>query len=491
MNGWSQKRRRNMPRILVADDEEAYRNLLSGHLERKGFEVDCASNGRKALERLESDAVDYEVLVTDLMMPEMTGLELLRHAKAHDPWLEVIVITASDDVDNAISAMREDGAYDYLLKPLETIGLLSLAVSRAVQHRSLRIERESLNTRLQEDASRLNALISGTGDAMLAVNGAGIVSVANPAASELLGVEELDGQPSLEVLPPALASLVENWVALGDRVPTLVEIVWPVEAVQLVSLTPIQQEGEGWVMVCRDITHLRNLDELKMRTLTEAAGRIRLPLAQAVAKLAEMGEEAAQAKEDVSATVYQLAKLLGRIQTWMDELLAMVRVDAGIGYSSARISVSEVINTQLKSNFEAAHKDRELHLEIDFEQDLPALNVDPTLLTKMVQGLIQRAAARSPRGGKIQVVVRRHQDQLWLEITDQGLLAHPGPGEEANGRTLTSRADGFEGEGFGLELVKAIVNRMGGQLWVRGRGRIGSTIAISLPHEPVVERVEG
>jgi PAS domain S-box-containing protein len=479
-----------MPRILVADDEEAYRNLLSDHLERKGFDVDCAPNGRKALERLQSTVDDYDVLVTDLMMPEMTGLELLRSAKEHDPWLEVIVITASDDVDNAISAMREDGAYDYLLKPLETIGLLSLAVSRAVQHRSLRIERESLNTRLQEEASRLSALISGTGDAMLAVNGAGMISVANPAACNLLGVEELEGQPAMEVLPAALSSLVENWVALGDRMPTLVETVWPAEAVQLVSLTPIQQEGEGWVMVCRDITHLRNLDELKMRTLTEAAGRIRVPLAQAVSKLVEMGEEATQAKDEVSATVYQLAKLLGRIQTWMDELLAMVRVDAGIGYSSTRIYASEVINDQLKTSFEDAHKDRDLRLEFDFEPDLPELNVDPSLLTKMVQGLIQRAAARSPRGGTIQVVVRRHLEQLWLEITDQGMLA-PRPGEEANGRSLSSRVDGVEGEGFGLELVKAIVSRMGGQLWVRGREMIGSTIAISLPHEPSVERVEG
>ena len=171
-----------MPHILVADDEEAYRNLLGTHLERKGFEVVRAENGRQALEILKTDST-FQVLVTDLMMPEMTGLELLRAAREFDPWLEVIVITASDDVDNAISAMREDGAYDYLLKPLETIALVSLAVGRAVQHRALRLERETLNARLSEQASRLDALISGTGDAMIAVDGHGIISVANPAAA--------------------------------------------------------------------------------------------------------------------------------------------------------------------------------------------------------------------------------------------------------------------------------------------------------------------
>ncbi len=476
-----------MPRILVADDEEAYRSLLSGHLERKGFDVACATNGREALEHVRSDET-FDVLVTDLMMPEMSGLELLRSAREHDPWLEVIVITASDDVDNAISAMREDGAYDYILKPLETIGLLSLAVSRAVQHRALRMDRETLNERLSEDASRLNALISGTGDAMLAVNGAGLISVANPAAKSLLGLEELEGQQAIEVLPAALESLVDNWIDLGDRIPTVVEIVWPADAVQLVSLTPIRQEGEGWVMVCRDITHLRNLDELKMRTLTEAAGRIRLPLAQAVAKLAEMGEGAAQSKGDISATVYQLAKLLGRIQTWMDELLALVRVDAGIGYSSERITLGDVINDQMQSTFESAHQDRDLHLEFEIEGDLPVLNVDPSLLIKMVQGLIQRAAVRSTRGGKIKLGVRRHQHQLWLEVTDQGLANHRST-EDTNGGSSTVSLDGMDGEGFGLELVKAIVSRMGGQLWVRGHGLVGSTIAISLPIEESVAEV--
>jgi K+-sensing histidine kinase KdpD len=264
--------------------------------------------------------------------------------------------------------------------------------------------------------------------------------------------------------------------------------VWPVDAVQLVSLTPIRQEGEGWVMVCRDITHLRNLDELKMRTLTEAAGRIRLPLAQAVAKLAEMGEGAKQSQGDISATVYQLAKLLGRIQTWMDELLSMVRVDAGIGYSSERITPGEVINPQMKSAFESTHQDRDLHLELEIEGDLPVLNVDPSMLTKMVQGLIQRAAVRSPRGGKIKLSIRRHQRQLWLEVTDQGLAKHRSS-EDANGSSGALSPDGMEGEGFGLELVKAIVSRMGGQLWVRGHGLVGSTIAISLPVEEVMAEV--
>jgi len=470
-----------MPHILVADDEEAYRSLLCGHLERKGFEVASARHGLEALEILKADP-GFSVLVTDLMMPEMTGLELLRAAREHDPWLEVIVITASDDVDNAISAMRVDGAYDYLLKPLETIGLVSLAVGRAIQHRALRLERETLNARLSEQAGRLDALISGTGDAMIAVDGRGLVSIANPAALTLLKSEDLTEKRAIDVLPGALSSLVENWIDLGERMPTVVEVTWPADAVQSVSLTPILQDGEGWVMVCRDITHLRNLDELKMRTLNEAASRFRLPLAQAVSKLAQLGELASGSGEDVSATIYQLAKLIGRIQTWMDELLALVRVDAGIGYASERVDISGVLDQRFVDGFESSYRDRELKLAVDLEGGLPELHVDHSMLSKMLQGLVQRAAARSTRGGTVHLQVRHRQSHVWIEVTDQGF--GNGRGSATNGEAVVGESPFTPGsEGFGLELVKAIVGRMGGQLWVRGHGMVGSTIAISLPAE--------
>jgi PAS domain S-box-containing protein len=473
-----------MPHILVVDDEEAYRDLLCGHLERKGFEVTAAGDGRKALELLRDDS-RVGVLVTDLMMPEMTGLELLREARDGDPWLEVIVITASDDVDNAISAMREGGAFDYLLKPLETIGLVSLAVGRAVQHRALRLEREKLIERLAGQAERLDALISGTGDAMIAVDGSGAISIANPAAESLLKQKELAGEEALEVLPGPLASLVENWIDLGEKIPTVVEVNWPEGAVQSVSLTPIQHKGAGWVLVCRDITHLRNLDELKMRTLNEAASRFRLPLAQAVSKLAQLGELASGNQDEVSATVYQLAKLLGRIQSWMDELLALVRVDAGIGYSSQRIDLCDVLDSRFVDSFENSFRDRELKLTLDLEGSLQPVNVDQPLLSKMLQGLVQRAAARSTRGGMVRLEARQRHGQIWIEVTDQGF---------GNGRGVVKGSDALQedpaislkGEGFGLELVKAIVGKMGGQLWVRGHGVVGSTIAISLPAEQSV-----
>ena len=469
-----------MSRVLVVDDEEAYRSLMAGHLERKGFEVEKAIDGNQALARLQESS--FDVLVTDLMMPQMSGLDLLRQAKKLDPWLEVIVITASGHVGNAVSAMREDGAYDYLLKPLETIGELSLAVGRAAQHRNLLFDRDRLNDQLMAEASRLQALMTHTGDAIISVEQTGTISVANPSAAELLGRSDLIGSIAHDVLPKALVDLLDGWQTMGDSEPTVVELNWPDDALQLVSLASITEGGDGrrgWVMVCRDITHLKNLDELKMRMLTEAAGKIRLPLAQAVSRLAELGETSEISDEDRSATIYKLAKLLGRIQSWMDELLSLVRVEAGIGYQTGEVALAGVANKDLQARFDEMNQERNLNLILDIEDGLPEIRVEKSVIEKILQGLISRAAARSSRGGFVKVSGRRHQDLVWIEVTDEGLQKK---------KTSTLERDEFEGveylqelEGFGLEMVKAIVNRMGGQVWVRGQGAVGSTIAISLP----------
>ncbi|TET96684.1 MAG: response regulator [Anaerolineales bacterium] len=469
-----------MSRVLVVDDEEAYRSLMAGHLERKGFEVEKASDGKQALARLQESS--FDVLVTDLMMPKMSGLDLLRQAKKLDPWLEVIVITASGQVGNAISAMREDGAFDYLLKPLETIGELSLAVGRAAQHRNLRFDRDRLNDQLTAEASRLQALMTHTGEAIISVDQTGTISVANPSAVHLLGRSDLIGSIAHEVLPKALVDLLDGWHMMGDSEPTVVELNWTDDALQLVSLASIAEGGNGgrgWVMVCRDITHLKNLDELKMRMLTEAAGKIRLPLAQAVSRLAELGEASEISNEDRSATIYQLAKLLGRIQSWMDELLSLVRVEAGIGYQTGEVAFAEVANQDLQARFDELNKERNLNLVLEIEDDLPEIRVEKGVFERILQGLISRAAARSSRGGSVRVSGRRHQDLVWIEVTDEGLQKQ---------KSNTMEDDEFEGaeylqelEGFGLEMVKAIVNRMGGQVWVKGQGAVGSTIAISLP----------
>ncbi len=101
-------------KILVVDDEQNMRIALYEALSRNGYEVVVSENGRMALDIL--DKTHADLVITDIKMPEMDGIELLRHLKGRDPDLPVVVITGYATVDTAVEAMKR-GAFDYILKP--------------------------------------------------------------------------------------------------------------------------------------------------------------------------------------------------------------------------------------------------------------------------------------------------------------------------------------------------------------------------------------
>jgi len=119
--------------LLVADDDPGLRESLERTLTREGYRVVLASDGRAALERVQAGGVD--LILTDLRMPGITGLELLRAAKAIAPDVDVVLLTAFGTVEHAVSAMKE-GAYDFLTKPFRREQLLKL-VAKALERRAL------------------------------------------------------------------------------------------------------------------------------------------------------------------------------------------------------------------------------------------------------------------------------------------------------------------------------------------------------------------
>jgi two-component system, NtrC family, response regulator AtoC len=123
-----------MARILVVDDEPGIRSFLQDALELDGHTVETAADGVSALQA--ATARSFHLLITDLKMPGISGLELLRQVKAEQPEMEVIVLTAHGSVQSAVDAMK-DGAFDYLQKPISSPAELRQLVARAVErHRS-------------------------------------------------------------------------------------------------------------------------------------------------------------------------------------------------------------------------------------------------------------------------------------------------------------------------------------------------------------------
>ena len=165
-------------RILVVDDEEivirSCTRILSGH----GYEVDSATGGREALQKIAGSG--YDLVILDIMMPKMDGLEVLQRIKEAHPEIDVIMVTGLSQIETAVRAMKL-GAFDYLSKPFDP-DELQLVVGRALEHRQLLSENSRLKTQLSSKYSFEN--IVGASPAMQQVYG--LIAKCAPTSSTVL-----------------------------------------------------------------------------------------------------------------------------------------------------------------------------------------------------------------------------------------------------------------------------------------------------------------
>ena len=191
-------------RILVLDDEASILEVLLELLQEVSYECVTTTSAHEALELLEKEK--FSLLITDLKMPEMHGIEVVKRAKAHDKDLAVIVVTALLEVTNAIDAMRS-GADDYLLKPFN-LTEITLSVDKALDRRRLIIENrrhqneletrvedatkdlKSINVELQETKDYLENLLDSSIDAIMTTNETGTITFCNDGASKMLGYSQ-------------------------------------------------------------------------------------------------------------------------------------------------------------------------------------------------------------------------------------------------------------------------------------------------------------
>ena len=133
-------------RILIVDDEQMICNILVQRLTREGYSCVSANNGREALNHFYKD--NFSLIISDIKMPEMDGIELLKKVKAVNPNMMVIIVTAFPEIDMAVEAMRL-GAYDFITKPV-TLDLVVLSVKNALDKKRLEEEVEVYHKNLEK-----------------------------------------------------------------------------------------------------------------------------------------------------------------------------------------------------------------------------------------------------------------------------------------------------------------------------------------------------
>ncbi len=145
-------------RILVVDDEKIIRESMSFILKKEGFSVMEASNGKEAFQLLTEDT--FDLIITDIEMPEMKGIDLLDKAMHISPQTSVMVITAYGSVETAISALRK-GASDYILKPIDFDDLL-LRIHRLLNYKKISLENQILRRELHQEFNFANIIGKST-----------------------------------------------------------------------------------------------------------------------------------------------------------------------------------------------------------------------------------------------------------------------------------------------------------------------------------------
>ncbi|MBU2630601.1 MAG: response regulator, partial [Proteobacteria bacterium] len=150
-------------RILVVDDETSMREFLEVLLSKEGYMVSDAKNGKQAVNMIQKN--DYDLVLSDIRLGDITGLEILKEAKKKNPDTVVIMISAYSTTEIAVEAMNE-GAYDFVPKPFDNIELKQ-TIQRALELKSLDHEKENTSSELRKNI-HFNRII-GKSPGMLAI----------------------------------------------------------------------------------------------------------------------------------------------------------------------------------------------------------------------------------------------------------------------------------------------------------------------------------
>jgi len=235
--------------VLLVDDERFVRTVYADYLRAAGFEVEVAADAEAALGILAQRR--FDVLLTDVILPGSSGLDLLGSAKAADPNIEVVVITGLDKVDPAVRAMKS-GASDYLVKPI-TPEALQHAVQRCLSTRALLAENMSLRAHLKlfEVCQRMAATLDRDrlvpqGLSALTAECAGpaalLAEISGDGTWVLSGASGLEYSAAVEVLAVAQPSL-PGLVTRGVATVTLPPGTWPGGATHALCLPVADEHG--------------------------------------------------------------------------------------------------------------------------------------------------------------------------------------------------------------------------------------------------------
>jgi PAS domain S-box-containing protein len=484
--------------ILIVDDEEDIRIGSERILSRAGFEVHTASRGADALDILAEKYIP--IVLLDLKMPGMDGMEVLKRIPDFEDPVLVIVITGFATVETAIEAMKT-GAYDFISKPFEP-EQLRIVVNRAAETlrltreaRKLELERNRTLADLNTEKSRIRTILESLPDGVGVIDPKGQVVLMNPAFLLHLGLEPNMGenrQIEEYIADEDLCSLIRE-ISKGlhvdyEDIPTHELVVADKNFIQARSRPILGERKEclGAVVNLVDITKIKIIDRMKSEFVAKVSHELRSPLStiheQLVHVLGEMVEESSRVDPHIlmraKEKTHGLISLIG-------DLLDLSRIEEGaVTHELKSVKVEELledITDFLRSR--AEEKNQTLILDLPGTV-LPPLTADPLALESIYGNLITNAINYTPAGGEIRVKVELVGISIRVSVIDNGFGIEARYLDKIFERFYRVKDENtrfITGTGLGLPIVKALVDSIGGFIDVESTPGSGSTFTVTLP----------
>lgn len=495
--------------ILTIDDERVIRDSFRCHLEDLDFQVVEAANGRHGLEVFREEGPD--LVLVDLRMPEMSGLDFLKQVKQESPDTPIIVISGTGMIRDVVDALRL-GAWDYLTKPVEDLSVLTHAVEQALDRARLKQENLAYQKHLENEVARrtgeletalksaresrnqLDAILKSVSDGLFVTDMDRHIIAFNRAAQHLLQVDfnQVFGRPISQVLTDSiLLESIDQALAHRQSIPRdwiLERPEWPSpHTLQVTSFLALAEDGNpiGVISLLRDVTRERESDRMKNEFISTAAHELNTPLtsilgySELLLRQEEMGEIDPDQQREFLEYIFQKTEHLSQL---VDELLDLSRIQNG---QNIRLHPEPGDIQELLQKVVTHYRGVSVSHTLELETAAPPrkLAFDQGKLHQVLDNILNNAIKYSPAGGTIKIQGALIDNNYQIHITDQGIGMSTTEMERMFDNFF--RADvsntAVGGLGLGMAIVKTIVEAHKGRVWVESALGLGTTVFLSFP----------
>jgi len=523
-------------RILIADDEVDVLDMCVRALSLEGYRTSSAHNGMEAVALARKQ--QFDLLLTDIKMPGMTGLQAFQAVRQENPDIVGVAITGYGAVDTAIEALQL-GMSDFLLKPF-SLDELSAAISKALEKK--RLERENarlkaliplfglsqtfmtvteldlllqqvMKTAVQETHAHLGVLVlknesSGEWEVAAVVSDCGeeaptpkymlsaeiarqaaeeqraVVWVADSRQESFFAAKAANAHLKTAIaLPLVVSGETIGTLGLGKRQRTA---AFAASDVELLSVLASQaaiaiQNARLFTRIRNAYDKLSSLDHLKSEFINIAAHELRTPLAEINTYLALLEQEV---KEQSKSHVHAIARAAGRLGLVMNEMTDLKFLEAGqVGLQRTQVSLPELVAEVLESlGPQAASRNETIRHQVP--DSLVCISADGPKLKVALSNLVSNAIDSTPEGGEISVEAIADGNSIRVAIHDTGMGI---PAEEREWifkpfhQLESSLIRERGGMGVGLAIARNVVELHGGRIWVESEPGKGSTFFFTIP----------